>query len=132
VHEKRIEIRWRDIDAYRHVNNAVFATYLEECRDEHVDRLLADVGNPWDYVLARVAIDYRRELTQDDDGVIVRCSVERIGNSSITLHEEIRTLTGELSAEAEAVLVARDPATGRSRPLTEAERAAFESGRASS
>jgi acyl-CoA thioesterase FadM len=29
VHEKRIEIRWRDVDAFRHVNNAVYATYLE-------------------------------------------------------------------------------------------------------
>ena len=73
MHEKRIEIRWRDVDAYRHVNNAVYATYLEECRDEWVERVLGDVGDPWDYVLARVAIDFRRELTQDDDTVVVRC-----------------------------------------------------------
>lgn len=125
MHEKRIEIRWRDIDAFRHVNNAVYATYLEECRDELADRVLEGVGDPWDFVLARVAIDYRRELIQDDDAVLVRCAVDRIGNSSITLREEIRTLSGELAAEAEAVLVARDPATGRSRQLTEAERDAF-------
>jgi acyl-CoA thioester hydrolase len=126
VHQKQIEIRWRDLDAYRHVNNAVYATYLEECRDELAEDVLAGIGDVWDYVLARVAIDYRRELTQADDGVVVRCAVERVGNSSITLREEIRTLTGELAAEAEAVLVARDPDTGRSRPLTEAERTAFE------
>lgn len=129
AHEKRIEIRWRDVDAYRHVNNAVYATYLEECRDELVAALLEGIGDTWDYVLARVAIDYRRELTLDDDAVSARCSVARIGTSSITLREEIRTLEGALSAEAEAVLVARDLATGRSRPLTEAERTAFESAR---
>src|SRR4029079_15408617 len=33
VHEKQIEIRWRDQDAYGHVNNAVYLTYLEEVRD---------------------------------------------------------------------------------------------------
>ena len=126
VHQKRIEIRWRDLDAFRHVNNAVYATYLEECRDELADDVLSGIGDVWDYVLARVAIDYRRELTQADDAVIVGCAVERVGNSSVTLREEIRTLTGELAAEAEAVLVARDPDTGRSRPLTEAERTAFE------
>ena len=126
MHEKRIEIRWRDLDAYRHVNNAVYATYLEECRDELVDSVLEGIGDVWDYVLARVAVDYRRELTQADDVVVVRCAVERLGTSSITLREEIRTRDGELSAEAEAVLVARDQKTGRSRPLTEAERAAFE------
>jgi acyl-CoA thioester hydrolase len=125
MHEKQIEIRWRDLDAYRHVNNAVYATYLEECRDELAAKTLAGVGDPWDFVLARVAIDYRRELTQADDAVVVRSTVDRIGNSSITLREEIRTVSGELAAEAEAVLVARDPKTGRSRALTEAERAAF-------
>ncbi len=40
AHEKRIEIRWRDVDAYQHVNNAVYATYLEECRDEWVEQAL--------------------------------------------------------------------------------------------
>jgi acyl-CoA thioester hydrolase len=126
VHEKRIEIRWRDVDAYRHVNNAVYATYLEECRDEWLDAALGGVGDAWDYVLARVAIDFRRELTQDDDVVLVRCRLARIGTSSLTLAEEIRTLGGDLAAEAEAVVVARDQETGRSRPLQEAERAAFE------
>jgi acyl-CoA thioester hydrolase len=125
-HEKRIEIRWRDCDAYRHVNNAVYATYLEECRDEWAEQALDGAGDIWDYVLARVAIDFRRELTQDDDAVVVTCRLERIGTSSLTLREEIRTLGGELSAEAEAVLVARDRTTGRSRPLTDTEREAFE------
>jgi len=126
VHEKRIEIRWRDVDAFRHVNNAVYATYLEECRDEWAERALGDDGDLWGFVLARVAIDYRRELTQEDDTVVVSCRLVRIGNSSVTLREEIRTETGELSAESEAVLVARDETTGRSRPLTVAERKAFE------
>jgi len=124
--EKEIEIRWRDVDAYLHVNNAVYATYLEECRDEWVERVLADVGDPWDFVLARVAIDFRHELRLEDDAVVVSCRVDRIGTSSITLREEIRTLAGELAAEADAVLVARNRESGQSRPLTEAERAAFE------
>ena len=126
VHEKRIEIRWRDLDAFRHVNNAVYATYLEECRDEWAERALGDAGDLWGFVLARVAIDYRRELTQEDDAIVVSCRLVRIGNSSVTLREEIRTLTGELSAESEAVLVARDAETARSRPLTASEREAFE------
>jgi acyl-CoA thioester hydrolase len=126
VHEKRIEIRWRDVDAFRHVNNAVYATYLEECRDELFEQVLARVGDPWAYVLARVAIDFRRELTQEDAEVVVRCAIARVGRSSVALREEIRALDGALSAEAEAALVARDRVTGRSRPWTDAEREAFE------
>ena len=126
IHEKRVEIRSSDVDAYLHVNNAVYATYLEECRDEWVERALGDAGDAWDLVLARVAIDFRRELRPEDEAVVVSCALERIGNSSLTLREQIRTRDGELAAEAEAVLVARDRERGRSRPLTEAERSAFE------
>jgi acyl-CoA thioester hydrolase len=125
-HEKAIEIRWRDVDAYRHVNNAVYATYLEECRDEWLKRALGDAGDVWDYVLARVAIDFRRELRLEDVSVVVSCRLDRIGTSSLTLREEIRAADGELAAESEAVLVARDRSNGASRPLTEVERAAFE------
>jgi acyl-CoA thioester hydrolase len=128
-HEKRIEIRWRDVDAYRHVNNAVYATYLEECRDEWIDHALEGVGDAWDFVLARVAIDFRRELRLEDEAVVVTCRLERIGNASVTLREMIQTQGGELSAESEAVLVARDRETGHSRPLNDAERAAFERAR---
>jgi acyl-CoA thioester hydrolase len=125
THEKRIEIRWRDLDAYRHVNNAVYATYLEECRDEWLERAFGEAGDLWDFVLARVAIDFREELTQEDDEVVVGVTLTRIGTASLTLREEIRKLDGTLSAESEAVLVARDRATGRSRPLTAQERAAL-------
>ena len=126
THKKAVEIRWSDVDAYQHVNNAVYATYLEECRDEWVERALGEVGDSWDLVLARVAIDFRRELRLEDELAVVSCTLVRIGNSSLTLREEVRTRDGELSAEAEAVLVARDRELGRSRPLTDAEREAFE------
>jgi acyl-CoA thioester hydrolase len=126
THEKRVEIRWRDVDALRHVNNAVYATYLEECRDEWAQRTLGDVSDMWAWVLARVAIDFRQELRQDDDVAVVTTTLVRIGRSSLTLREEIRTVDGTLAAEAESVIVARDGETGRSRPITEAERAALE------
>ncbi len=122
----RIEIRWRDVDALRHVNNAVYATYLEECRDGWLERALGDDGAMWDYVLARVAIDFRNEVGLGEEAVLARATLVRIGTSSMTLREEIRKLDGTIAAEAESVIVARDPETGRSRPLTEAERAALE------
>ena len=126
MHEKEIEIRWRDLDAYGHVNNAVYLTYLEEARDEWLTDALASDGDAWDYVLARVAVDFRRELRQEDDRVIARCALASLGTSSLRTREELLTIAGELAAEAEAVLVARDRATGRGRPLSERERTALE------
>lgn len=126
VHEKEIEIRWRDLDAFNHVNHVVFLTYLEEVRDEWLGRVLADPALVWGYVIARVEIDYRRELTLEDDAIVARCSLERLGTKSVVTSESIVTRGGETSAEAKAVLVARDSETGRSRVISDDERAAFE------
>lgn len=126
-HEKRIEIRWRDVDAYQHVNNAVYATYLEEVRDGLLRRALSGVGDPWDWVLARVAVDFRRELKLEDEAVVAWCEIARVGTSSVTLREGVLAAAGWVAAEAEAVVVAWNREAGGSRPLTDAERASFES-----
>ncbi len=118
--EVKIPIRWRDVDAYGHVNNAVFLNYLEEARDRLVESLFG--AEAWDFVIARVAIDFRSELRQEDREVIVRCAVTSFGTSSVRTRELVHAIDGRLSAEAESVIVARDPRAGRSRPLTEAER----------
>ena len=125
-HEKEIEIRWRDLDVYGHVNHVVFLTYLEEARDEWLGLALGDPRRVWSYVVARIEIDYRRELRLEDDVVLARCTLGRIGTSSVGTREVLATRAGEVVAEAQAVLVARDEETGRSRPLLDEERAAFE------
>jgi acyl-CoA thioester hydrolase len=124
--ERTIPIRWRDMDAYGHVNNAVYLTYLEEARDAWVQEVLGKVTDTWHFVLARVAVDYEQELTQDDEHVVVRCSLASFGRSSIRTREEIVRRDGSLSAVAEAVIVPRDPTTLGSRPLTDDERDALE------
>jgi len=126
VHEKRIEVRWRDVDNYGHVNNAVYLTYLEEVRDEWLARTISDDDAVWDFVVAHVSIDFRREITQADDEVVTTCRAEAIGTSSVRTREDIHLAAGPLAAEAHAVLVARDRNSGRSRPITPREREAFE------
>ncbi len=126
MYEKRIQLRWRDMDAYGHVNNGVYLNFLEEARDVWVQNALGSVTDVWHFVLARVAIDFRSELKQDDVEIVVRCGLARIGRSSLGTREDIRKLDGTLAAEAESVIVPRDPATGGSRPLTEKELAVLE------
>ena len=126
MHEKKMEIRWRDVDAYQHINNSVYLTYLEEVRDEWFDRTVGSVEGAGDFVLVRVAIDFRRELTLSDDAVVATCMLKDYGNASITTREEIRAAEGWLAAEAESVMVAHDPLTRKSRGLSPNERAALE------
>jgi len=123
--ELRMEIRWADLDSSRHVNNAVYLAYLEQVRTQWVMQTLGPELDPYEFVLVRVAIDYRRELTLDDRAVIASCRLERVGTSSVTTHEEVRNEAGDLAAEAECVIVAWNQAEGRSRPLSDAERTAL-------
>ena len=123
MHEKEIEIRWHDLDPYGHVNHAVFLTYLEEVRDEW---LIGAVGDDaLGYVVARVEIDYRRELTQADDRVVARVRLGSLGRSSVRTVEELTVPNGEVAAEAKAVLVTCDEQR-RPRPLTDDERNVLE------
>jgi len=124
--ERRIEIRWSDLDSSRHVNNAVYLSYLEEARTAWLAEALRNTDAPNDFVLVRIEIDYRRELTLEDEFVLARCELLRVGTSSVSTTEQIVAGGGELAAEAQAVSVARDGQSGRSRPLTAPERAALE------
>ena len=123
MHTKEIEIRWSDLDPYGHVNHAVFLTYLEEVRDEWLSAAVGE--DALGYVVARVEIDYRRELTQQDDRIVARIRLDSLGTSSVRTVEELALTDGTLAAEAKAVLVACDE-QHRPRPLTGEERYVLE------
>src|SRR5918997_4021260 len=105
ANESTVTLRWRDMDALGHVNHVVYLTYLEEGRDAAIERILPETPGEDGYVVARVAIDYRRELRLADGPVVVSCAVTTVGGASASTREAIRTAGGELAAEAEAVVV---------------------------
>ena len=126
VFTKRCEIRWRDMDAFQHVNNSVYLTYLEETRDEWFLEVLGNGLLLLDFVLARSAVDFRSPLTQDDGDVDCEVRATRVGTSSVTMAEKITSVRdGRVAAEAESVVVYIDRETGKSRPMTEEIRTAF-------
>jgi acyl-CoA thioester hydrolase len=126
MHERRIEIRWSDLDVYAHVYHPVYLIYLEAARDQWLNRVFDRGERIWDYVVARVAIDYRGALGLADGTAVVRCQLKEIGRSSITTREEVLAPDGRTAVEAEVVIVAWDTASGRPRPLSEAERGALQ------
>ena len=117
----RIPIRWRDIDALGHVNNAVYLTYLEELLAVVLGPVLGD-----DYVTARIEIDFRNEIRLGEREVTGSASIERIGNSSLTVAVTLARSDGEAALEGRLVLVAWDREQRRGRPLTDKERSALE------
>jgi acyl-CoA thioester hydrolase len=120
VFEQQVAVRWRDSDALGHVNHAVFLTYLEEGRDAF---FAATIGSEPLYVVARIEIDLRSEVRQTDRRVTVRIEPERLGTTSLTTREQIRTAAGQVAAEARVVTVRWDPDARKPVPFSGAERA---------
>jgi acyl-CoA thioester hydrolase len=118
--EHQVAVRWRDVDALEHVNNAVFLTYLEEGRDAFFAQVLS--SDPI-YVVVRIELDLRAEVRYPDRRVTVRIEAERLGTTSLTTRETIVTPSGEVAAEARVVSVRWDAGLRKPVPFTEAERA---------
>lgn len=118
----QIDIRWRDLDLLGHVNQSVYHELLEEGRAA----LIVDAGTQLAFVLARVELDYVKEVRRDHSPVTVTTRVVEVGNKKIVLESEVLRNSGELAARGTAVLVCWDPALRASRPLSGEERAKLE------
>jgi acyl-CoA thioester hydrolase len=119
--ETRIQTRWPDFDALGHLNHAVYHVYLDEARDEALRNTVGDF-NAWPNVVVHASIDYRREVALGVREIIVHTQIAEVRRSSVRFEQTIVTPDGELAAEAEAVLVAWNPETRRSREITPEER----------
>jgi acyl-CoA thioester hydrolase len=125
-HQKRIEIRWRDLDSYGHVNQAVYLTYAEEVLDDWFrTKLGRDPGVGWDYVARRTTIDYRGELRLADRVAVGSAELAQLGTTSLTARVMLSAPDGRVATELELVIVAIDGKGGAPRPLTDAERSAL-------
>ncbi len=122
-----LEVRWGDMDAFHHVNNAQYLRYLEEARVRWLESLpgvsLRDRIAP---VLAASNINYRTPIEWPHE-VVVELFVERIGSKSITVSHRMLSSSdaSTLFADGSVVLVWIDSQTGKSVPLPDALRAAL-------
>ncbi len=119
-YEIEIDVRFRDIDVVGHVNNAVFATYIEQARVQYIEDVVGDSIVETSAVIANIEIDFRRPIDWGES-VTVGVRATDLGNSSVPIEYEIRS-DGEVAATAETLLVTFDPEAGESRPLPDAWR----------
>jgi acyl-CoA thioester hydrolase len=84
AHWTQVTIRYSDQDAMAHVNNTALATYIESARTAFIYDLINKGGmQGLEFILARVIIDYRRELHYPGT-VDVGARLIRVGNKSLT------------------------------------------------
>lgn len=124
--ETQIDIRWGDLDALRHVNNAVYFSYFEEARVRLFTEMGLD-GTQGRYgVLAHASCDFLKPLLYPAR-IVVGMRLLRIGRSSLELEcwiADAKDARG-LHARGRSVLVCADGATGRPVPWTAADRQAL-------
>ena len=115
-----IEPRWRDLDAFGHVNNSNFLTYLEEARIRWFETFDGQwVNDAIAPLLAAVQLNYRAPIDYPSS-IIIELFAERIGNTSLTVGHRIRSADGSvLHADGHVVMVWIDRATGRPIALPE-------------
>lgn len=119
------KLRYGDTDRQGHVNNAVFATFMETGRVELIynpqDPLL-DEG--FSFVLAKLDIDYIAEVFWPGT-VEIGTRVVRVGRSSVTMQQAVFQ-GGKLCASAETVVVHFDQTTRKSHAFSQVQRARLE------
>jgi acyl-CoA thioester hydrolase len=129
-HRYLCSLRWSDMDAFGHVNNTTFFTYLEEARVDllfvHAGEAIARERLSSGIVVARHEIDYKAPLVFRPEPVPIDVWVSRLGNSSFELRYEILDDDGPVYAEAATVLVPFDVGAARPRRVSDEERAALE------
>jgi acyl-CoA thioester hydrolase len=102
----RETVRFRDVDAMGHVNNAVYLTYLEEARAAWMLQLGLATGHEFPIIIARAEIDFRSPARFGEQ-IEVGVRAGRFGTKSFDLEYELRA-TGRVLAQAKTTCVAYD------------------------
>jgi len=123
-HTAKVHVRWDDLDAFGHINNAKYLTYVQEARADFTWFSRQSVGKSpllADMVVARAEVDYIEPIY--DGGMDVECQIwiTRIGNASFEMEYEI-IHKGVIRARVKTTQVAVSVESKRSRPLSDEER----------
>lgn len=111
-----LEVRFRDLDALGHVNNAVYLTYFENARAAYWRMLVPDRPTEYTFLLARAEIDFRAP-TDMHTPLEAQVGITKIGRTSFTF--EYRLVSGEsVMAEGRTIQVWVG-ADGRPAPVPE-------------
>jgi len=120
----QVERRFTDLDALGHVGNIVFLEYCMEARLRVLLKLEEADALSITQVVAHQSIDYRRPIFYSTEPLRIEVWLTSIGNTSYRMKYRIIDTGGEISAEAETVMVCFDD--GKAVPIPSKLRAALE------
>ncbi len=121
-----VSLRWSDLDAFNHVNNSRYLTFLEQARIEWFETL----DEPWmdDHsapVVASATLNFKRPIAYPAQ-VAVELFTDRLGTSSVVIGHRIVAVDGTVHCDGHVVAVWVDRQTGKPTPLPPGVRRASE------
>ena len=121
-----VSLRWSDLDAFNHVNNSRYLTFLEQARIEWFETL----GEPWmdDHsapVVASATLNFKRPIAYPAQ-VAVELFTDKLGTSSVGIGHRIVAADGTVHCDGHVVAVWVDRQTGKPTPLPPGVRRASE------
>ena len=120
-----IELRFADLDAYGHVNNAVYFTYLETARVKlFQESFAALMASGILFLVVEASCRYRKPI-ELNDRLHVDIETAELGRSSFTLVYTLHDGQGKEFATARTVMVCYDAKASKTIGLPEDMRAAL-------
>jgi acyl-CoA thioester hydrolase len=123
-----VTIRFRDLDAFGHVNNAVYFTFMEMARVAYFAQLgllkSGEFPSPF-FIIAEATCQFKAPIDMETP-LIIQVRVSRLGNSSFDMeYRFVDDVSGAVLASGRTVQVSFDYAANRSVPLPDEWRAAI-------
>ncbi|HEX2828433.1 MAG TPA: thioesterase family protein [Burkholderiales bacterium] len=123
LHVTRIELRWADMDANAHVNNATYFTYMEQARIEWLNAAgMQNTAEGEGPVVVKTSCTYLAPIGYPET-LEVRVYGAAPGRTSFPTWYEINGAAGARYAEGDATMVWTNRASGKSQPVPDALRA---------
>lgn len=117
-----IQMRFKDVDLFGHVNNTVYLEYMDLGKVHYIENVLGDIfNNRRDaLVIVNINCDFLTPA-KFDEPLRVETRVETIGVHSVTFGQRVvNPVTGNVKCKARVVMVGFDATTGESREIPRA------------
>jgi len=102
----KTKTRWKDLDAFQHINNAVFLSYFEDARVALFDRWnLSPKGKS--IIVASAKVNYYKQLIHPTEFIIGQ-KVSRLGNTSFDIQSTLFDLSENVISDATITSVCFD------------------------
>lgn len=127
-YKTQIPIRFADIDALGHVNNAIYLTYFEIARSAYWEEIIEWDWNLFGIIIRRSVVEYLKPIRLEDK-VYAYVKTSRIGNSSFDLdYILVKSVNGieEICTTGQTLCVSFDYTFNKSVPIPDFQRKKIE------